>query len=82
MANISSTVLIQKNTETAMLGRVFSLQTIIAGLTMPLGMLVFGPLGDLIRIETIMVSSGIALTLLALLLFHKTRRGLKGVTNK
>jgi DHA3 family macrolide efflux protein-like MFS transporter len=82
MANISSTVLIQKNTEVAMLGRVFSLQTIISGLTMPLGMLVFGPLGDLIRIETIMVSSGIALSLLALLLFHKTRRGLKGVTNK
>lgn len=82
MTNISSTVIIQKNTETAMLGRVFSLQTILSGLAMPLGMLLFGPLGDAIRIEWILGTCGVALALLALSLFHRTKKGIEGITDQ
>ena len=82
MTNISSTVLIQKNTETEMLGRVFSLQTILAGLAMPMGMLLFGPLGDVIRIEWILGACGIALALLALILFHRKTKGIEGITDQ
>jgi DHA3 family macrolide efflux protein-like MFS transporter len=82
MTNISSTVIIQKNTEITMLGRVFSLQTILSGLTMPLGMLVFGPLGDIIRIEYILVACGLALILLSLSLFYKQTKGIAGITDQ
>lgn len=82
MTNISSTVIIQKNTETEMLGRVFSLQTILSGLAMPMGMLLFGPLGDIIRIEWILGACGIALTLLSLILFHRKNKGIEGITDQ
>ena len=60
----AETVLIQENVEECMLGRVYSLVQLIISAVMPLGMLFFGPLGDRLRIETIMIASGIGILLL------------------
>ncbi len=61
----AETVLIQENVEESMLGRVFSVVQIIVSATMPLGMVVFGPLGDVISIESILIVTGLCLTLLS-----------------
>ena len=49
-----------------MLGRVFSLIQIIAAGAMPLAMLFFGPLADLLKIEWILVVTGALLAGLGL----------------
>ncbi len=54
----AETVLIQENVEEGMLGRVFSLISIIITAIMPLGMIVFGPLSDLFSIQAMMVITG------------------------
>jgi len=60
--NTPSTVLIQEKVEEDYLGRVFGVLTMISTSMMPLGMLVFGPIADYIRIEWLLIVSG---TLLA-----------------
>lgn len=57
----AETVLIQEYVDENMLGRVFSFVQIIISAVMPLGMLVFGPLGDMFRIESIMLWTGVLL---------------------
>ena len=48
------------------MGRVFGVFTMAATLMMPAGMLVFGPLGDIIAIDIILIGSGIAMLALSL----------------
>jgi DHA3 family macrolide efflux protein-like MFS transporter len=62
-------VLIQENVDEQMLGRVFSIIQIIASVTMPVGMLVFGPLADFIKIEYMMIGTGLLQACLALYIF-------------
>jgi DHA3 family macrolide efflux protein-like MFS transporter len=57
----AQTVLIQENVEAAMMGRVFSLVQIVAGSAMPIAILLFGPLADIVSIESILVVTGILL---------------------
>jgi len=57
----ADTVLIQENVAEHMMGRVFSLVQIIASIAMPLGMLVFGPLADIISLHYILIGSGVLL---------------------
>ena len=57
-----ATVLMQEHVDTDMQGRVFSLIQVATSCMMPLGMMIFGPLADVIRIETLFIVSGIALT--------------------
>jgi MFS transporter, DHA3 family, macrolide efflux protein len=59
----ADTVLIQENVAEHMMGRVFSLVQIIASISMPLGMLFFGPLSDLISMDLILMGSGLLLLL-------------------
>jgi MFS transporter, DHA3 family, macrolide efflux protein len=54
----ADTVLIQENVAEHMMGRVFSLVQIIASISMPLGMLIFGPLADVISLKYILIGSG------------------------
>lgn len=54
----ASTVMLQEEVEGSKLGRVFSVFQIISGSVMPLGMLIFGPMADYVRIQWIMVGSG------------------------
>lgn len=71
--NTPATVLIQEKVEEGLLGRVFGVMTMINSSMMPLGMIVFGPLADLMKIETLLIITG-SLTLIECLfmLRHKS----------
>ncbi|HWQ42490.1 MAG TPA: MFS transporter [Desulfosporosinus sp.] len=57
--NTPSTVLIQEKVEADFLGRIFGVFGMIASSMMPLGMLLFGPLADVIKIEWLLIGTGI-----------------------
>lgn len=59
--NTPSATLLQEHVEGDYLGRVFSVFTMLSTSLMPLGMLVFGPLADALRIEWILVATGAAM---------------------
>jgi len=61
MFNTPSTVLLQEKVETDLLGRVFGVLTMISSTMMPLGMVLFGPLADMIKIEWLLVGTGLLL---------------------
>ncbi len=56
--NTPSTVLLQQKVEESFLGRVFGVMAMISSVMMPLGMLVYGPLADIIRIEWLLIVTG------------------------
>ncbi len=66
--NTPAVVLLQEKVENEFLGRVFSVMTMISTLTMPAGMLLFGPLADTIKIEFMLIGTGIGLSGAAILL--------------
>ncbi len=59
--NTPSMTLLQSKIEPDKMGRVFSVMMMFGGLAMPLGMVVFGPLGDVVRIEWLLIASGIVI---------------------
>jgi MFS transporter, DHA3 family, macrolide efflux protein len=59
MFNTPSTVLLQEKVEADYLGRVFGVLGMISSSMMPLGMLVFGPIADVVRIEWLLMGTGI-----------------------
>ncbi|MBP1745228.1 MAG: hypothetical protein H6Q58_2206 [Firmicutes bacterium] len=67
--NTAAIVMIQESVPDQMLGRVFSIISIIISAAMPLGMVVFGPLADVIRIEYMMIATGLLLAVLAVYIF-------------
>ncbi len=78
IASTVETVLIQETVEEEMLGRVFSIVQITITASMPLGMLLFGPLGDMVPIEWLLIASGcvlVALSPFALLCDPERRAG-------
>jgi len=66
--NTPSMVLLQEKVEENYLGRVFGVMSMIFSVTMPLGMLVFGPIADIIKIEWLLIGTGILLLIEGLLL--------------
>ncbi len=56
-------VLLQQKVEGDYLGRVFGVFTMASSVMMPLGMLVFGPLSDLVNIEWLLIVTGILIFL-------------------
>ena len=56
--NTPSMTLLQSKVEPDKMGRVFSVMMMSSGLAMPLGMIVFGPLGDRWPIEWLLIASG------------------------
>lgn len=66
--NTPTTVLIQERVESDYLGRIFGVFGMIATSMMPIGMLIFGPLADVVRVEWILSGTGVLMVLLALLL--------------
>lgn len=76
--NTPSTVIIQENVEEAYLGRVFGVLSMISTSMMPLGMLVFGPLADIVKIEWMLIFTGSCLLLLSLYIFQNTTLRLAG----
>lgn len=59
----AQTVLIQQNVEATMMGRVFSFVQIVAGSAMPIAILLFGPLADIVSINSILLVSGALLAI-------------------
>lgn len=58
MVNTPAMTLVQLGSEEAFMGRVFSVITMIGVAAMPLGMLGFGPLADVVSVESILVVTG------------------------
>ncbi|NLJ76368.1 MAG: MFS transporter [Peptococcaceae bacterium] len=53
-----STVLLQEKVETDFLGRVFSILVMISNTVMPLGILLFGPLADVVPVTWLLIATG------------------------
>lgn len=71
-----ATVLIQRKVDPNYLGRVFSVYGMIHSSTMPLGMLIFGPLADKLEIEIMLLATGILMSGMTLFLL-KSKEMLK-----
>ncbi len=67
--NTPSMTLLQTNVPGHMMGRVFSAIGVVNGLGMPLGMALFGPLGDAFRIEWLLIVTGVLLVVGGFLLY-------------
>ncbi len=59
----STTTLLQEMVEQDLQGRVFGVQQLIISTIMPLGMLVFGPIADVITIEILLILTGIMMAI-------------------
>lgn len=66
--NTPCIVLIQEKVEEAYMGRVFGIISMLTSSMMPLGMLIFGPLADIIKIEWMLIGTGIVILIQGLLL--------------
>ncbi len=61
--NTPASAMMQSKLDPAVMGRVFSVLMVIHGLAFPVGMAIFGPLGDVVRIEALLMVTGAALFL-------------------
>lgn len=59
----AQTVYIQETTDPQVLGRVFSIVQIISASAMPVAILLFGPLADIVSVESILLVTGVLLAL-------------------
>jgi len=66
--NTPTTVILQEKIEGDFLGRVFGVMGMISTSMMPMGMLIFGPIADIIKIEWLLVGTGVFIIILAILL--------------
>jgi DHA3 family macrolide efflux protein-like MFS transporter len=65
LLNTPATVLLQERVEEGYMGRVFSVLAMISSSLMPMAMLAFGPLAEIVRVECLLAVSGGMLLLLA-----------------
>lgn len=65
-AQTSVFTLVQEKVEPSMMGRVFSLLNVMFSGFMPLGMAFFGPLADVVRIQTMVIVCAVPIILLAM----------------
>ncbi len=72
--NAVESVMIQESVEQGMQGRVFGIIEIFAVGLMPVGMLFYGPLADVIKIETILVITGFLIAALACLIYKNNKQ--------
>lgn len=71
--NTPTTVLLQERVDDNYLGRIFGVFGMISTSMMPLGMLVFGPLADVIEIEWLLMGTGLFMLVLALFFIRNKR---------
>jgi DHA3 family macrolide efflux protein-like MFS transporter len=64
--NAPSMVLLQTTVEPAFMGRVFSVFSMVSSTMMPLGMVLFGPIADMVSINLLLVGTGLIITLLCI----------------
>lgn len=65
MVQIASTTLFQEKSSSEMIGRVFGLFGAVYSGFLPIGMVVFGPLADIVSMRLLMVGSGVLLLIMA-----------------
>lgn len=68
--NTPATVLLQERVEADYLGRVFGVLGMISTSMMPLGMLIFGPIADIISIEWLLIGTGFIIFALSFFLLR------------
>lgn len=68
MFNTPFTVMLQQKVEQDFMGRVFGVLNMISSCTMPLSMVIFGPIADIIRIEWLLIGTGILMFILSLIM--------------
>jgi len=66
--NTPTTVLLQEKIEEGFLGRVFGVMGMISTSMMPIGMLIFGPIADFIKIEWLLLGTGVFIIILSIFL--------------
>lgn len=66
--NTPTTVLIQERVDESYLGRIFGIFSMISTSMMPIGMLIFGPIADVIAIEWLLIGTGLLMIVISLLL--------------
>jgi MFS transporter, DHA3 family, macrolide efflux protein len=66
--NTPTMVLIQEKVDENYLGRIFGVFGMISTSMMPIGMLIFGPLADIIEIEWLLIGTGVLILVLSLFL--------------
>ncbi|MDQ8736187.1 MFS transporter [Paenibacillus sp. LHD-38] len=66
LANTPTTVLLQEKVDPNYMGRIFGVFGMISTSMMPIGMLIFGPLADVIEIEWLLVGTGLLMVILAI----------------
>src|SRR5690606_21736527 len=71
--NTPTTVLLQEKVDPNYLGRIFGVFSMISTSMMPIGMLIFGPLSDVIAIEWLLVGTGFFSIILAISLVRSKR---------
>lgn len=64
--NAPITVTIQEKVPQEMHGRIFSFMQIATSCALPLGMAVFGPLADVVRVQTLLTATGISVVAISL----------------
>ncbi|MEA5093934.1 MAG: MFS transporter [Sedimentibacter saalensis] len=65
--NTPAMVLLQEKVDGNFLGRVFSVMSMISSIMMPAAMLVFGPAADKVKIEYLLIGTGILIMMLTVL---------------
>ncbi|SHS41128.1 arabinose efflux permease family protein [Mycobacteroides abscessus subsp. abscessus] len=66
--NTPTTVLLQEKVDESYLGRIFGVFGMISTSMMPIGMLIFGPMADVIKVEWLLVGTGILILILSFFL--------------
>lgn len=66
--NTPTNVLIQEKVDENFLGRVFGVIGMISTSMMPVGMLIFGPIADVIQIEWLLIGTGLLMLILSVFL--------------
>lgn len=64
--NTPTTVLLQEKIEEDYLGRIFGVMGMISTSMMPIGMLIFGPIADIIKIEWLLIGTGALVIILTI----------------
>lgn len=68
--NTPTTVILQEKVEENYLGRIFGVFGMISTSMMPIGMLIFGPIADFIKIEWLLIGTGVLILILAMSLYR------------
>lgn len=63
--NTPATVLLQEQVEPEYMGRIFGVLTMVSSVMMPAGMLIFGPLADIVPIEWLLILTGVGMLVLS-----------------